>query len=864
MTYTYPDVKYLQVGPDVDPSVTDSVNLSGLLLPIGTEGQLLSVASGTDTGLDWIAPPTTTKTLQEAYNDWAAASPEVITLDNTRKGIKVRDASPSLGSSEELLAVQNNGGSTSYLSVKGDGNVCLGTTTALNSSVLTANGTVSATGAYLSGLTSGSVLFAGSSGVVSQDNSSLYYNSTNHRLGIGTTGPLTALHIAESTTASGVITIEQAFGDTDCPDIYFKKARGNVGSPTVITTGDDLGKISFYGYSGAGGYVEGASIRATSEGTVATTRVPGNLTFWTGTDAAPTVPTERMRITSAGRVGIGTNNPGSIFNVADNTITPIISFTSTLTGVSTNGPTLQLYEGASNYWQIVKRSSTYTNQNDLLLFEYYNGATWYPAFSLTKDGKTGIGIATPSSPLQVSGSLAIDIPLVTVTNNTATTDFIQGIHVLAPNVGANHITGYAVGQAFSARNAGYMGFKYSSTGSTSNWLSFGGHSVDDALVIQMTGNVGVGTTAPAGKFSVTQTITATGALKGIVYTGAVNTNQTLSTEIPSVTITTAGRQWAAGALTTQREVLITQPTYTFVSASTITDAATLGIAGAPIKSTNATITNTHAILVQAGAVSTAASSYGLTVNAQTGGSANYAAQFIGGNVGIGTAAPGSLCHIASSTTATAIATIEQASADTDDPDLIFKKARGTVGTPTVVSSGDNLGTISFAGYSGAGGYVTGASIKATAEATVATTRVPANISFYTGTDAAPTVLTERMRITSSGYTGIGTTAPVTHLQVQGNAYITGTSSLGNSYLEPECDGYSETSYSGNYVTAITWWTASGSGVLVWKYEASYTGADPTTVVTTTYKSGVAWRKVTDNIYYASGVETSRNRLVSWA
>ena len=143
----------------------------------------------------------------------------------------------------------------------------------------------------------------------------------------------------------------------------------------------------------------------------------------------------------------------------------------------------------------------------------------------------------------------------------------------------------------------------------------------------------------ANALTITQALTATGALKGIVYTGAVNTNQTLSTEIPSLTLTTAGREWATGALATQREVLITAPTYSFVGASTITDAATVGIAGAPIQSTNASITNTHGLLIQAGAVSTATNSYGLTVNAQTGATNNYAAQFIGGNVGIGTAAP---------------------------------------------------------------------------------------------------------------------------------------------------------------------------------------------------------------------------------
>jgi hypothetical protein len=77
--------------------------------------------------------------------------------------------------------------------------------------------------------------------------------------------------------------------------------------------------------------------------------------------------------------------------------------------------------------------------------------------------------------------------------------------------------------------------------------------------------LGIGTLAPTGNLSVTQAITNTGALRGIVYTGAVNTAQTLSTEISAVVITTAGRQWATGALATQREIKITQPTYSFVA-----------------------------------------------------------------------------------------------------------------------------------------------------------------------------------------------------------------------------------------------------------------------------------------------------------
>jgi len=59
-------------------------------------------------------------------------------------------------------------------------------------------------------------------------------------------------------------------------------------------------------------------------------------------------------------------------------------------------------------------------------------------------------------------------------------------------------------------------------------------------------------------------------------------------------------QFATGALATQRATLFGAPTYSFVAASVITNAATVAIAGAPIAGTNATITNPYSFWVQAG------------------------------------------------------------------------------------------------------------------------------------------------------------------------------------------------------------------------------------------------------------------------
>lgn len=48
----------------------------------------------------------------------------------------------------------------------------------------------------LSGLTSGSVLFAGASGIVSEDNTNLFWDDANNRLGIGTAVPTETLHVS--------------------------------------------------------------------------------------------------------------------------------------------------------------------------------------------------------------------------------------------------------------------------------------------------------------------------------------------------------------------------------------------------------------------------------------------------------------------------------------------------------------------------------------------------------------------------------------------------------------------------------------------------------------------------------------------
>ena len=100
------------------------------------------------------------------------------------------------------------------------------------------------------------------------------------------------------------------------PVIAFGKSRGTaVGSNTVVVNGDTLGDIRFCGADGSTLNSFGAQIKGEVDGTPGANDMPGRLVFSTTADGA-SATTERMRITSAGLVGIGTSSPGAQLQVA--------------------------------------------------------------------------------------------------------------------------------------------------------------------------------------------------------------------------------------------------------------------------------------------------------------------------------------------------------------------------------------------------------------------------------------------------------------------------------------------------------------------------------------------------------------------
>jgi len=111
--------------------------------------------------------------------------------------------------------------------------------------------------------------------------------------------------------------------------------------------------------------------------------------------------------------------------------------------------------------------------------------------------------------------------------------------------------------------------------------------------------------------------------------------------------------------------------------------------------------------------------------------------------------------------------------DTSGPTLSFTKSRGgSLGANTIVNDGDQIGAINWFANDGTdtGNYV--AIIHAEIDGTPGTDDTPGALVFKT-TDDGTNSPTERMRIDSGGFVGIGVTDPAREFEVSGpgNAYI---------------------------------------------------------------------------------------------
>lgn len=125
------------------------------------------------------------------------------------------------------------------------------------------------------------------------------------------------------------------YGATTTPSalVMAKSRNAAVGSHTVVTTGDQIGVVTFAGSDGAG-FIEAARIIALAEGTFSTGVVPGRLSLEV-TQASGTAPSEVLRFNNAGGaffplVGTTASAANAFLNNASSPANQLLRSTSSL------------------------------------------------------------------------------------------------------------------------------------------------------------------------------------------------------------------------------------------------------------------------------------------------------------------------------------------------------------------------------------------------------------------------------------------------------------------------------------------------------------------------------------------------------
>lgn len=171
-----------------------------------------------------------------------------------------------------------------------------------------------------SGMTLGSVLFAGTGGLISQDNTNLFWDNTNKQLGISSPVPLTIFETADTGvhTLSGVL-FGRYTNDTSSSAIILRKARGTRAVPIVPSLGDVLGILSITGFTTGTTYYQSAAIRAVTTEAFSATAGGANLQFFTTPNTTHAIA-QAMTLFQSGGLSVGsTTDPAATGIINANT-----------------------------------------------------------------------------------------------------------------------------------------------------------------------------------------------------------------------------------------------------------------------------------------------------------------------------------------------------------------------------------------------------------------------------------------------------------------------------------------------------------------------------------------------------------------
>jgi hypothetical protein len=337
---------------------------------------------------------------------------QIAAQTNVNNGFEITPSSASGGSTF----------STPAITVKSDGKVGIGVTSPGNLLHLS---TAGASYLQIQNTTAANSVYFGNSsgnGIIQVDGANSLNISTNgsERCRVDSSGRLlvnTSTSPSVGVPASALFVV-QGYTGVPTGDSLISLQRGQ--APASITSGAQLGAISF----GANDGSPYAQIHAATDGAGAANDYPGRLVLSTTADGGSS-PTERMRIDSSGRVGIGTSTVSRSLHIAQAKSTAYSSsdFEQDYQILRLNNTTddgsvgLEFQVGTNG--QAAITADEVTDGNTDICFGTRGSGARTEKVRITAGGLVGIGSNAPSGRLDVETASDTYVNFSTTNNGSA-------------------------------------------------------------------------------------------------------------------------------------------------------------------------------------------------------------------------------------------------------------------------------------------------------------------------------------------------------------------------------------------------------------------------------------------------------------